>query len=403
MTTRLTILGGSSPYTVALIDALAGVPESLLDTTVMLHGRNADHLRAVQRYARAKLAGLVAHVESTRCVEQALEGASVVVHQVRYGGLEARADDEAFAEAFGIAADETLGPAAVRAALRMAPAVARLADVLRTRCPDAWVVNLANPLGISTSLLCAAGIRAFGVCELPAVTVQLAASILDVPFASLEWRYHGLNHRGFVHDLRRGGVDVLPDLLARLGDRTINGISRDVIEELDAIPLKYFPLVRSARRPSGRRAAFLTELGQRIFRELQASPHASPPSLGRRDLRWYPEAVVPAIVAVTSTAPRRLVVDLPDEDGVVVEAHADVCASGVRRVPAGAPGRRVAAWLDVFMAHERAFLTAVATPSLDTLTAALAADPLLVSVDVKPLASALWRYARQEFPSCVVT
>lgn len=403
MTARLTILGGSSPYTVALIDALAAARESLGPVSLVLHGRDEDHLQAVRRYAGAKLAGIGSHVDSTRRLEQALDGATLVVHQVRYGGLEARAEDEAFAEAFGIEADETLGPAAVRAALRTAPGVARLADVLRARCPDAWVVNVANPLGISTAILSASGIRCLGVCELPAVTVQQAASILDVPFASLDWRYDGLNHRGFVHDLKRGGVDVLPELMARLGDGTINGIPAGVVEELHAIPLKYFLLVRSARGPTSRRAAFLTELGRQIFRELHASPLASPPGLGQRDLRWYPEAVVPAIVALTSSASRRLVVNVPDERGVVVETQADVCASAVRRAPGAAPGRRVAAWLDVFMAHERAFLAAVTTPSLDTLTAALAADPLLVGVGVKPLARALASYAQQEFPSCVVT
>jgi len=41
-------------------------------------------------------------------------------------------------------------------------------------------------------------------------------------------------------------------------------------------------------------------------------------------------------------------------------------------------------------------LRAVAEPEIDTLTTALAADPLLANVDVMPLARALCGYARRE-------
>ena len=396
MTARLTVLGGSSPSTLALIDALAAVggPPSLAEVT--LHGRDADHLSAVERYARARLAGLVPKVRSTLRLAEALEGATLVLHQIRYGGLEGRSDDEAFAEAFGVDADETLGPSALRCALRIAPALMHLSRVLTRTCPDAQVINLVNPLSVATAILAASGVRCLGVCELPLVTAQHAARVLGVPFASLGWAYDGLNHRGFIHDLTIEGHDQLPRLLERLGGETINGIPGDVIEELDALPLKYFRLLRTGHRPTVRRASFLMELGAHVFRELQASHPAAPPSLARRDVRWYPDAVVPAIVALTSSAPRRIVVTLSQAHDVAVEVQADVCATAIEPVSGPPPKRRVCAWLDLFARHERAVLRAVAAPEIDTLTTALAADPLLANVDVMPLARALCSYARRE-------
>jgi len=396
MTARLTVLGGSSPSTLALINGLAAVggPPSLAELT--LHGRDADHLGAVERYARTRLAGLVPKVRSTLRLAEALEGATLVLHQIRYGGLEGRSDDEAFAEAFGVDADETLGPSALRCAVRIAPALMRLGRVLTQTCPDARVINLVNPLSVSTAILAASGVHCLGVCELPLVTAQLAARVLGVPLASLEWAYDGLNHRGFIHDLTIERDDQLPRLLERLGGETINGIAGDVIEELGALPLKYFRLLRSGHRPAGGRASFLMQLGADIFRELQESYPAAPPSLARRDVRWYPDAVVPAIVAFTSSAPRRMVVTLPHARDVAVEVQADVCATAIEPVPGPPPNRRVSAWLDRFAHHERAVLRAVAAPEIDALTAALAADPLLANVDVMPLARALCRYARQE-------
>jgi 6-phospho-beta-glucosidase len=253
-----------------------------------------------------------------------------------------------------------------------------------------------NPLGLSTAILSGLGVRCVGVCELPGLTVQRAADTLGVRVESLEWSYDGLNHRGFVHDLRIDGRDQLPRLLRRLGEGTLQGIPGSVIEELGAIPLKYFALLRRPHPPAPGRAAFLTELGRQVFRELRADPLASPPSLGRREARWYPDAVVPAVVALTSRMPHRLVVNVPREDGLVVELRADVAATGIQPVDGNPPNRHVAAWLDVFARHERAVLRAVRDPGLEALTAALTADPLLSNVDVKPLARALGRYARQE-------
>jgi 6-phospho-beta-glucosidase len=390
---RLTVLGGSSPSTPALVDALAGVAGPPPVREVVVHGRNDDHLRAVARYACARLA---ARVRATTDVDEALDGATLVLHQIRYGGLEGRRDDERFAEAFGLAADETLGPAALRCALRIAPALRRLAGVFTARCPDAWVINLANPLSISTAILAAHGVRCLGVCELPAVTVQQAAAVLDVPAAALEWTYDGFNHRGFVHDLRANGRDQLPRLVARLGTASLGGVEGRVIEDLGAIPLKSFTLLGTRPRAGSGRAAFLIGLGRRIFRELETSPFAPPPSLRRRDLRWYPEAVVPAIVALTSAAAHRIVVDVPDERGIVREMRAEVSATGVTPVRGRPPSARVAAWLDVFERHERAVLRAVSDPRLEHLTEALAADPLVAGVDVKPLADALAACAAQE-------
>ena len=395
MTNRLTILGGSSPWTVALIDALAaaGGPPSL--ESVILHGRDADRLRAVERYARACLAGLGIDVRGTLDLTRALEGATLVVNQIRFGGLRGRADDEELAEAFGVAADETLGPAALRCALRIAPALARLGRVIAGTCPDARVVNLVNPLSVSTAVL-AASVQCVGICELPLVTARQAASVLGVPVAALDWAYDGLNHRGFIHHLSVDGQDQLPRLVSRLGEKTIGGIPGSVIDELGALPLKYFDLLRGERRPLVRRAAFLTRLGAEVFRELQGSPAATPASLTGRDLSWYPAAVVPAIVAMTSAMPRRLVVNLPRADGVVVEVPANVCAAAIAPVAGPPANGRVAAWVERFTRHERTVLRAVAEPDLENVLAALEADPLLGDVDVTPLAHALCRDARQE-------
>src|SRR5439155_22369983 len=56
MTARLTVLGGSSPSTLALINGLAAVGGSPFFAELTLHGCDVDHLGAVERYARTRFA-----------------------------------------------------------------------------------------------------------------------------------------------------------------------------------------------------------------------------------------------------------------------------------------------------------------------------------------------------------
>jgi 6-phospho-beta-glucosidase len=307
----------------------------------------------------------------------------VVVNQIRYGGLEGRRRDERLAADLRVPADETLGPAGLAAAIRIAPELADLAGTLTARCPEAVVLNLANPLGCSTALLHRGGVtRVVGLCELPLVTARQACGILGLSVADVEWTYAGLNHRGFIHRLAHRGRDLLEDLPDTLGERTIGGITSAEIASLGAIPMKHFALLRERREPAPSRADLLAEVRGAILAELRADPTGPPPSLRRRAQPWYRDAVAPMLAAISRREPRDLVVDLPSADGVVREVHAAVSAEGVLPTASGAPPSAVASWLARFERHERRVLDAAIDPTPDAIRAALEADPLVAGSDV---------------------
>ena len=83
MQDRLTILGGSSPFTAGLIDALLYRVEELRPCYLVLHGRNRELLNLVCRYARLRLAPYGWRIDSSTEMQEALAGASIVVHQIR--------------------------------------------------------------------------------------------------------------------------------------------------------------------------------------------------------------------------------------------------------------------------------------------------------------------------------
>jgi len=378
MSSVLTILGGSSPFTAALVDAIRDRRPSLQPRRLVLYGRNSEHLSLVARYAQTQLEPLGWTVRTSINLVDALEGASTVIHQIRYGGMKQRAEDERLAEAHGLAADETLGPAGLRAAIGMAPALKELALRIRECCPMAWVLNLTNPVSTVTALLALGGLsRCVGLCELPLVTTKEACRILGLPIDAVEWSYSGLNHRGFIHALHYQGTDYLAELPLAVGNDRLGGIDAETIAELGALPLKYFRLVQTRFPYGGGRAAYLSGLRKAVFEELKGDGATSPPSLRKRSMEWYPQSVVPMLAALEAGDGRIEVINIPMDGGCVRELRAKVFAGWVEPVPTPRPGAAVQRWLEVFSNHERAVLAAALEPSRQRVAEALAADPIV--------------------------
>jgi 6-phospho-beta-glucosidase len=371
---RIALLGGSTPFVVPLFAEMA---DRLAPATLVLHGRNESALSAVSAHARHALPGWT--VSWTAALPEAVTGADLVIHQIRYGDLAGRASDEAFAAGLGAAADETLGPGALRSVLRAAPALRSVIEEIRRSAPDAFVVNLTNPLSATTAMFAAAGLRVIGLCELPEVTVETASSAVGAP---LSWSYTGLNHRGFVHHLeladRPGsGAEVLRRLAARLTDRELLGVLGSEVEALNALPLKYFGLF-AAHAPHGAgRAEVLMRMRASALAELAADPQRPPPSISARSMPWWSATVGPVLGALCGSGPLDTMVNLPDVDGVVRERRAVV--DGLRWTvrPVADPPAEVVPWLDRFERHERAVLAALADPTREHVIAACAADPVL--------------------------
>jgi 6-phospho-beta-glucosidase len=390
MTTKLTVLGGSSPFTAALIDALMAAHPAVSPQTLALFGRDRTHLDLIVRYARARLGSLGWTIQRTTGCAEALDGALCVIHQIRYGGMAGRAADERLAQAHGVLADETLGPSALAAAIRMTPALHDLGRLLQRCCPGAWVLNLTNPLSLATAILSRDGVRrCLGLCELPGYTLQEACRALGLPAREVQWSYSGLNHRGFIHELTYQGRDYLTALPRLLGEQTLGGVTADEIAEVAALPLKYFRLLRGRAVAEGGRAEYLAQLQTRLFAELHESVSSPPPSLTERYLEWYPGAVVPMLAALAAGDGRPEVITVWRDNDIAWEGRARIFADRQELLPVPRPGEAVRRWLEVFAVHERAALAAALDPAPERIEEALARDPTVPEWAVEGLTKAL--------------
>lgn len=397
MAERLAVLGGSSPFTAELIRALEEA--RLAERELVLYGRSHEGIEALTRLASTRLGRLGWKVHGTDRLKEALDGAGTIIHQIRYGGMEGRAADEALAQRFGVPADETLGPAGLQSALRTLAGLRQLAAAIARQCPTATVLNLTNPLSLTTWVLSRNGVRTcIGLCELPWTTVRLACDLLGLPAHQVQWRYAGLNHRGFICELRHEGQNRLGKLAEILGDGTIEGISAAEIRQLGALPLKYHRLFRTRGRGDHGRAAELMVLRRQLLAELHERPGEYPFSLGQRRMPWYQESVVPALRALEGGPPLLQTYNTCGPDGVVREVQGCLHAAGLDLDPWFPGEGAVREWLERFVVHEGAVTAVAAAPSLEAIEPALATDLSLHGQGVRELAVAIWEGYRETTP-----
>ena len=255
-------------------------------------------------------------------------------------------------------------------------------------CPDAWLMNLTNPLSVTTALLAGSGIaRCFGVCELPRTTAREIARELGVEFDRMRWSYTGLNHRGFVHDFSIDDEDMLPDLVRRLDGGTLHGVGSVDISTLGCVPTKYFALLTSSTGIPPR-AMPLAVLRRRILTELARTPTELPPSLGDRRTDWYDDAVVPALAALAGDGSDQ-VVNVALDDDIVRERRVRMTPGGLVPVAISPAPAAVQPWLERYDRHERQVMAAVVRPCASTIRGALQADPAVPAAGVGPLTNEL--------------
>ena len=102
-------------------------------------------------------------------LEDALSGADFVACSILPGTLDEMASDVHAPEKYGIfqSVGDTVGPGGVLRAMRTVPLYEQFGRAIARCCPDAWVINLTNPMSICVRTLYDVfpEIKAFGCCH----------------------------------------------------------------------------------------------------------------------------------------------------------------------------------------------------------------------------------------------
>jgi len=389
---RVVVLGGSGASTPELADALTAWPGGSgrrPTLAIVLHGRSRDKLALVAAAFRARLGDAAGQItlEESADLEAALDGADVVLGQVRIGGLAARAFDETFPRAFGIPGEETMGPGGAANAMRTVPALAPVWEAVARHAPDALVVNLTNPSGI----VVAAAKRSFdlpvvSVCDSPITLTDLVAERLGSNLATVRERYLGCNHFGWWVADDEAELERVANLAT--------GLDPEAVAVAGALPAPYVRyylapepiLAAQAAGPS--RAEQLQALEARLLTAYAEGGEAAV-AAPRRGAPWYPKAVVPFLDAWWNGSETPHILGLVDDGsvpgvpaGAVVERAVHVGGPGdLRFRPAPALPPFAASLLGRHAAYEALMVDALTGgSSRRALVRAMAANPMVRSL-----------------------
>ncbi len=162
--------------------------------------------------------GVEAKVTATTDRREALRGADYVVVMIQAGGVAEFRQDYEIPLKYGVdqCIGDTIGPGGVFRALRHIPALLEIARDMRELCPNALLLNYANPMAMCCwALGRVRGLEFVGLCHGVQTTLDLISSYTDVPKEEIDHLAAGINHMAWFLKLEPPGHGPLPGAQAQ--------------------------------------------------------------------------------------------------------------------------------------------------------------------------------------------
>lgn len=207
---RITIIGGGSVYIPVIIECLIPFLKNTPIKEIYLVDIDPKKLELVSNFCSSLVNKLDKNIKvhSEANIKKALPNSSVVITMFRVGGLDARNSDELTGMKYSLG-QETQGYGGFASCLRGAEPLKDIVNLMQEICPDAWLLNITNPVGIMTRVALDLGVKkVVGICELPFNMRKAIASVLNNKVSAIDISYAGLNHLGWISKVKLNGKDV---------------------------------------------------------------------------------------------------------------------------------------------------------------------------------------------------
>ncbi|MGA2520582.1 MAG: hypothetical protein ABSG81_07160 [Acidimicrobiales bacterium] len=426
---QVTIIGGGSyQWAPKLITDLLGTP-SLAGVHLVLEDIDPeplDKMAAIARLANDKLSA-GATVSTTTDQRKALEGADFVVVTISTGGFESMSVDLDVPARHGIhqSVGDSVGPGGISRALRNIPVLVGIGRDMEECCPDAWMLNITNPMTTLTRSVCReTSIKTVGLCHEVGNFCMVLAIAFGKPHTAIRPVVTGINHFpvvtgldidgeegfGLLHDMveELGGLDALapdpkrpePDPFSRLDFAVRHLLKLTILDRQGALPAandrhlaEFLPSVLTAE--SGWGAVWgidLTPIATRQQHQTEYVAEVDAVLAGKEELQTWDsgELVAPVIDSLLTGTRRELPLNLPNTGqcpdlpaDAVVESICVVDGDGMRgRDTARAPAP-VAELLRRHVAVQEMTVEAALSGDRALAHSAFALDPLAGRGDMR--------------------
>ncbi|MEP7059248.1 MAG: alpha-galactosidase [Actinomycetota bacterium] len=393
---------------------------SLGDSTIVLYDIDVPAAERTAEAARRliDLGGLHVQVQVPPTLHDALHGADFVITVFQVGGIDAYALDIEIPREYGIdqTVGDTLGPGGVFRGLRTVEALRVVAQAMLEICPDALLMNYANPMSVNCWATDLLGVNIVGLCHSVQGTSELLALELGVPYSEVTFDCAGVNHTAWFTTFRRGEEDLLPRIRQVMRARHVEGTvpmlprSEDPYESIERVRTEIMMLTGFFHTESSHHASeywawfrktpeltrtyldrewdYLTVCRSANAQDSREEIIAEARAGGIRHEGEFAAPIMDSIVTgterivYTNVRNRGLIENLPPD--ACVEVACTVDASGVRPVRYGSLPAACAALNNVQINVQRLTVEAAMTGERDLVHAAVALDPLTSAVQTLP-------------------
>jgi alpha-galactosidase len=382
----------------------------------------------------AKIRNIPLRATYTTDQRAALEGADFVVVAISTGGFDSMRHDVEIPARHGIklsVGDQ--GPAGVSRTLRAVPVMVGIARDMEEICPDAWMLNLTNPMThLVRAMTRETNAKVVGLCHEVTICRFYLSMWLGESFLDLEPTVMGVNHLPIMTSLRVGDADdgldrlralidgpaaaraerlpfAIPDGIgmgprARESDEWTkqdlldgNRVKIELFRRFGVLPAsndrhlcEFFPgLLTEASGWGERWGVHLTTIAERIEHEAQYEKDLLA-RLASDDVSMMPsgEMVAPLIDSMLRDKPRTFPLNLPNSgqapaipNDIVVETMCVADADGPRGgAPVTVPGV-LGEYVRRMTAVDELCVEAAISGKRDDVLAAMLADPLSSKID----------------------
>ncbi len=232
--------GGSTTWTPGLVGKILG-HKALAGSHIFLHDIDAEALGLTYRLSmmHKEQLGSACTFEQSTTLARALDGADYVLVTISTGALDSMRPDLEIPEKYGVyqCVGDTTGPGGLLRTLRNVPVFDRISREMVRLCPDAWMLNLSNPLSALTRVANQNGVRALGLCHGVLGVARELAAFFGVPLSHCAYVNTGIDHCAWFTNFRVEGRDAWELLRERGVDDWLAKSPQEAAVDTDFAPL----------------------------------------------------------------------------------------------------------------------------------------------------------------------
>ena len=366
---KIVTIGGGSSYTPELMEGFIKRYDELPIREIWLvdieDGKEKLEIvgAMAQRMWDASPYDVKVHLTLNR--REALKDADFVTTQFRVGLLNARIKDERIPLSYGMLGQETNGAGGMFKALRTIPVILDIVEDMKELCPDAWLINFTNPIGMVTEAVMKYGKwdKVIGLCNVPVGAMMKEPETIGKTLDQLTYKFAGLNHFHWHKVFDEHGNEVTQQIIDAIYDPDVDdGIPKNIfnvkffkeqLDQMQMIPCGYHRYYYRQEEmlkhgleeynTIGTRAQQVKQTEEELF-ELYKNPDLDhkPEQLAKRGGAHYSDAACETIASIYANKNTHIVVttrnngavpDLPVE--AAVEVSSFIGATGARAIAFG--------------------------------------------------------------------